>query len=222
MNGVNLNGGVKIKQERNLNKGKIISAALAILETNGLEKMSMRQLAASLGFQVSAIYNHFENKQDLICALQAYYLSPKNQKYPINYKAKTWQEFLQSIAVSSRLRFTHYPHILELFATHSSESKESVRNFEIYMKLMHKFGFNSLQAGQISQTIYIYIVGFCNFENNVKKSSKAQSKQTLTNNITLEYPLTNQFMTDYGWDFDRDYAFGIKTLIKGFAEYYNE
>jgi TetR/AcrR family tetracycline transcriptional repressor len=196
-----------MKKPRTLNRNKVLNSAISILETKGLAKMSMRLLASTLDVQASAIYNHFKNKQELINALQAYYLRPENQKYPINYQARPWQEFLLSLAMSARLKFTTQPYVLDLFATHSSDSEESTKNFEKYLALMHNFGFSTLHAGQISQTIY------------VKKNNQSHSEQHAP--VISKYPLANQFLTDYGWDFDRDFEFGIKTLIDGFAGFCN-
>ncbi len=201
---------------RNLTKEKIVAKAVELLEKSDLAKLSMRALAVELAVQVSALYNHFKNKQELIIALQAYYLRPQNQHYPINYNTDSWQSLIQNIASSSRLEFTTRPYVLELFATSASDSEQSSIQFENYLMKMLSFGFNLLHAAQISQTLYTYIVGFCNFENGVKKSSiNIEERQTTT--IMEKYPQTHNFLRQYDWDFDRDYEFGIQSLIRGFT-----
>lgn len=201
---------------RNLTKDKIVNNAIVLLEQSGLTKLSMRALAGELNVQVSALYNHFKNKQELILALQAYYITPQNQHYPINYNTDSWQALIQNVATSSRLEFTTRPYVLELFATHSSDSEQSSIQFENYLTKMFSFGFNLLHAAQISQTLYTYIVGFCNFENGVKKSSIDFEKHQTTM-IMEKYPQTHNFLRQYNWNFDRDYEFGIQSLIRGFT-----
>ena len=201
---------------RNLTKEKIVTKAIELLEKSDLAKLSMRTLAVELAVQVSALYNHFKNKQELIIALQAYYLNPQNQHYPINYETENWQNLIQNIASSSRLEFTTRPYVLELFATHASDSEQSSIQFENYLTKMSSFGFNLLHAAQISQTLYTYIVGFCNFENGVKKSNVNIEEQHAAN-IMEKYPQTHNFLQQYNWNFDRDYEFGIQSLIRGFT-----
>ncbi len=52
-----------------LTRERVLTAAVAYADTNGLEKLSMRKLAASLGFEVMSLYNHVKNKPDLIRAM---------------------------------------------------------------------------------------------------------------------------------------------------------
>lgn len=209
-----------MKKIRTLNKEKILVVAVEILEVDGLINLSMRAIAKKLNVQASAIYNHYKDKQELIVGLQAYYLQADNQKYAIDYAAKTWQDFLMSIATSARLEFTERPHVLELFATHSSDSEESMLRFEKYLATMLSFGFSSLHAAQISQTIYTYIVGYCSFENNIKQT-KLSSEPDSQIGVIGKYQLTNSFITEHGWDFERDYTFGVQALIDGFRGYCN-
>lgn len=206
-------------QKRGLSKEIIVNHARLILESRGLEKLTIRILAKELEVMPSALYNHFSSKQELIIALQAYYLHPDNQQHPIDYQAKTWQQFLISLATSSRLEFTERPYVLELFATHSSESEQSTIKFEKYLETMHNHGFSLLHAGQISHTIYTYIVGFCNFENNVRKNNKSNVEEFKPNPLIQKYPLTNEFMITNGWNFERDYQFGLEVLLEGFTKY---
>lgn len=206
---------------RTLNQEKILTSAIEIIEQEGLAKLTMRAIATNLNVQVAAIYNHFNNKQALIIALQSHYLDEQNQCYKINQEASTWEEYLTSIAQSSRLEFTSRPYILELFATHSSDSEQSSIKFEQYLTKMTSFGFSLLHAAQISHTIYTYIVGFCNFENGVKGTAN-NSKKNFSTLKTVKYPLISEFFSRVDWNLDRDYEFGISTLIDGFRKYCND
>ena len=49
----------------------ILSAAMKLLETEGIESMSLRKTAKLMNCSSTAIYRYFENKQDLMTALRA-------------------------------------------------------------------------------------------------------------------------------------------------------
>lgn len=51
---------------KDLSRDKVVEAALLILRDHGLAAVSMRQVAASLGVQPSALYWHVESKQELL------------------------------------------------------------------------------------------------------------------------------------------------------------
>lgn len=54
---------------KDLSRDKVVDAALAILREHGLAALSMRQVAASLGVQPSALYWHVESKQELLAQI---------------------------------------------------------------------------------------------------------------------------------------------------------
>jgi len=52
-----------------LDRDDVLNGALRILDDEGIEKLSMRRLASSLGVKAGAIYWHFAGKQELLDAL---------------------------------------------------------------------------------------------------------------------------------------------------------
>jgi TetR/AcrR family tetracycline transcriptional repressor len=52
-----------------LSRDRVLDAAMAIIETDGVPALSMRALAAKLGVAVTAIYWHVGNKAELLAAL---------------------------------------------------------------------------------------------------------------------------------------------------------
>ncbi|HNP72017.1 MAG TPA: TetR/AcrR family transcriptional regulator C-terminal domain-containing protein [Kouleothrix sp.] len=49
-----------------LTRDEILSTALAIVDAQGLEGLSMRKLAAALGVKVMSLYNHVRDRDDLL------------------------------------------------------------------------------------------------------------------------------------------------------------
>jgi TetR/AcrR family transcriptional regulator, tetracycline repressor protein len=49
-----------------LNREKILDAALALASKEGLDGLSMRKLAKTLGVEAMALYNHVANKTDIL------------------------------------------------------------------------------------------------------------------------------------------------------------
>jgi len=52
-----------------LSRDRVAEAALSLIDENGLETLSMRKLGASLGFEAMSLYNHIDNKDDLLSAV---------------------------------------------------------------------------------------------------------------------------------------------------------
>ena len=51
------------------NRAAVVDGAVQLLDDQGLQGFTMRQLAAALDVQASAIYHHFDNKQALLAAV---------------------------------------------------------------------------------------------------------------------------------------------------------
>ena len=52
-----------------LNRAEILSAALKIIQTDGVESLSMRSIAKHLNCSVASPYTHFKNQEEIIQAL---------------------------------------------------------------------------------------------------------------------------------------------------------
>ncbi|MBR7503249.1 TetR family transcriptional regulator, partial [Mycobacterium tuberculosis] len=54
-----------------LNRDRLVSAALDLVDVEGAEALSMRVLADRVDRQVSSLYNHVSGRDDLIEAMRA-------------------------------------------------------------------------------------------------------------------------------------------------------
>src|SRR5690242_13373715 len=53
-------------RDRALDREHVLSAAVALLDREGPDALTMRRLAAGLQVSPMALYNHFANKEDLL------------------------------------------------------------------------------------------------------------------------------------------------------------
>ena len=51
---------------RPLDRGRILAAALELVDEQGIEALSMRKLGQTLGYEAMSLYNHVANKDDLL------------------------------------------------------------------------------------------------------------------------------------------------------------
>ena len=54
---------------RPLTRDRIVAAAIEMADVDGIGSLTMRGLAAHLGFEVMSLYNHVANKEDLLDAM---------------------------------------------------------------------------------------------------------------------------------------------------------
>src|SRR5579862_5239323 len=56
-------------RRRPLNRERILSAALELVDEQGIDALSMRKLGQALGYEAMSLYNHVANKDDLLAGI---------------------------------------------------------------------------------------------------------------------------------------------------------
>lgn len=78
---------------------QLLLAGIEYIEKNGIEKLSMRQLASSIGLSCAAPYKHYKNKNEFIVAI-------------IRYIKDEWNSITKKIALSHENKDTSTREIL--------------------------------------------------------------------------------------------------------------
>ena len=87
-----------------LSPDRIVAAAVAILEEEGLEALSMRRLAESLEVWPMAVYRHFQDKDALLDAIVE-----EGVGADLEPRSGSWRERLGSLTTKIALSLRRYP-----------------------------------------------------------------------------------------------------------------
>ncbi|GAA2031476.1 TetR/AcrR family transcriptional regulator C-terminal domain-containing protein [Yaniella flava] len=112
----------------------IAEQALAFVAESGLERLTMSQLAKELGVAASALYNHLDNKADLVLLIQEALMSQVSVRGMVGVIAlrTTLEEALEDWARSYRAVFAKYPSLIPLIAvTPVSDAPQSSRMYNV-------------------------------------------------------------------------------------------
>ncbi len=96
-----------------ITKQAIIDAALELGDAQGVEAISMRRVAASLGIQAMSLYNHIANKEELLGALHERLIL----EIHLPGDCGSWQEALRQAARGYRDVAVAHPSLFVLLAT---------------------------------------------------------------------------------------------------------
>lgn len=132
-----------------LTRAAIADAALALIDAEGLEALSMRRLGAALGVEAMALYHHFASKGELLDAVQERLLDeldlpPRGSLPPLtrlrrmiaSYRAIAVRHPPAFILLAARRfnterAFAVYESILEAFADLGLDAAQSARWFRL-------------------------------------------------------------------------------------------
>lgn len=101
-----------------LSRGRIVAAAIALVDQDGMQALSMRRLGHLLGVEGMAIYHHVNGREDLLEAMVEQVVADVRvpPREPIG-PADGWQAFLIHVAHAIRSIAEDHPHLFPLVAT---------------------------------------------------------------------------------------------------------
>jgi AcrR family transcriptional regulator len=145
---------VSERASRPLTRQLLCERALAIVDAEGLDALTMRRLAADVGVKAPSLYNHVTGKDDLIeGALRVM----RSEFRPPSPAADGWKALLAAIFSEYRRVLTAHPNMMSLAGRRLQGERDSGLDFLIAQ------GFTSEQAVELWQSLLAVVVGFSMF-----------------------------------------------------------
>lgn len=98
---------------RPLTRDRIVTAAIELADVNGIRSLTMRGLAAHLGFEVMSLYNHVANKEDLLDGMVDV-VAGEIEESPDDMP---WRSAARTIALSAHAVLLDHPWASPLWST---------------------------------------------------------------------------------------------------------
>lgn len=92
-----------------LDRERIIGEAVALLDENGLDGLTLRKLAGRLGVQAPTLYWHIRNKAELVNALADVILREPLESMRPPSDGQPWREWLIGVALRQRRAMLAHP-----------------------------------------------------------------------------------------------------------------
>jgi TetR/AcrR family tetracycline transcriptional repressor len=152
-----------VKAREKLTRDRIVEAALATMDREGLEAVSMRRIAREVGVEAMSLYHHVADKDDLLDALCARVMS--DFRIP-EHDDRPWIERARDGAREWRRVLKSHPNVIALFAERSKPMTEvsALRPMEHALSLIMESGIDEREAVQVFNVMGGYIMGFVMME----------------------------------------------------------
>jgi AcrR family transcriptional regulator len=105
----------RVRRRTGLSRADVLSAALALVDADGVEALSMRRLGKALGRDPMRLYRHASSKDDLLDGVVEFVLS--ELPVPAVPESGEWDEALRHAAHAFRALALAHPHVVPLMAT---------------------------------------------------------------------------------------------------------
>lgn len=152
----------KSPERKPLSRDRILRAALALADKQGLEALSMRNLAAELSVEAMSLYKHVANKDDMLDGLVEIIL--REMEMPA---ADTpWREAMRRRAWSKRRTIQRHPWASYLLESRTAPSEARLSYADNVLSFLKTAGFPPEVQYRAFLTIDSYVYGFVQHEVN--------------------------------------------------------
>ena len=203
-----------------LTRERVVDAALAIMDAEGLEAVTMRRVAREVGVEAMSLYNHVRDKDDLLQGVCDRVMS----SFDFPRTTGDWGERCREAARSWRRLLGAHPDVMRLFAeTHgpSPTSADSLRPTEFALSLLKEAGLSDRDTVQAFHAFGGYIQGFVMMEGGSIKDghgpTTARTPEELSATVSQETFPCLHAMGQYfeECEADEQFEFGLELLMRG-------
>ena len=188
-----------------LSEERIVAAARVLMESSGIESVTMRRVASALGVTAMALYHHVADKQALV-ALVADHLIGAAPEPPCH---GPWYDRLREGFLAVHGEISGYPGV----GLHISGARRfypsGLRKFESTVQLLVDAGFDRDEAIEANYLLLAYESGYFLMEKSVARAAGAAKSEDAGDGENDPDP--KAAMTS-----SRAFLKGLDTIISGF------
>ncbi len=138
-----------------LTRERVLRAAIALADENGIESLSMRRLGQELGVEAMSLYNHVANKDDLLNGITDLVL--REIELP---ETGDWKEALRRHAISAHDVLASHAWACSLALSPDRNSTASVERTEWMLRQFREGGFSPEVTYHAYHALDAHILGF--------------------------------------------------------------
>jgi TetR/AcrR family tetracycline transcriptional repressor len=143
-----------------LSRERIAGAALAIVDAEGLDALTMRRLAAELRAAPMAAYAHFADKGELLAEV----VDAVMGEVDLPEADGRWRKPLRRLALSFRGVLLAHPAVMPAFHAYGARGANALAVLDRAHGILRTAGFPDEHAGRAVETIHAFALGFVSLE----------------------------------------------------------
>jgi len=217
-------------REPELSRDRIVGAAIALADAQGLEALSIRGVASRLGVPVMSLYRHVPSKDELIAAMTDVALG--EEAFPVD-PPTGWRARLELGARLEWQVFRRHPWLARLITvTRPRPLPNALLYAEWVLSAIEGLGLDGATMMHVHIALHSYVSGVAA---NLEAEAQAEAESGLTEAEWMRtqeatfarlagsgvYPAFDRVLRSLGDGFDLDldvlFEFGLRRLLDGFT-----
>jgi AcrR family transcriptional regulator len=200
-----------------LSRERVLLAALRLADAEGLEALSMRNLAQELGVKAMSLYNHVKNKDDLIDGIVDIVVG----EIEVPDFKLDWKTAMRRRAISAHEVLLRHPWVTMPIVSRINVGPAMLRYVDATLGCLHEAGFSLEMADHIWNAMDSHIYGFTlqelKFPVEAENYSEA-TKEELPLIPAEQYPYMNYLtheVIERRYDGLHNFEFGLDLILNG-------
>lgn len=199
-----------IAERMPLTRARVVAGALELIDTRGVESLSMRKLGQQLGVEAMSLYNHVTSKADLLDAVASHLL--ELVEVP-DTDAGDWRAHARTIAENVRAVGLAHPRAFGLLASRKLSSFAAWSPVLGGFALGKRAGLSAAESVTLVAAMSGFIVGYVLLEIG---ADEPDGGHLTPGEVPPDQPLLREYVEiRSGTSFDRQYRAAIDLIIAG-------
>ena len=207
-----------IRSRPPLTRERILDAALALADRDGIDGLSMRRLGQEVGVEAMSLYNHVANKDDVLDGV----LELVAAEFDVDPSGAGWRERARALAISARDALVRHPWAASLMASHVGQpGAHRLRYTDSLLAILEDGGFSDALTYHGYHTLDTHIKGYA-YQQVVfpmgDEELEEKGRQFLEMLPHDEYPALARHVAahlDGAFEDHRGFEFGLDLLLDG-------
>jgi AcrR family transcriptional regulator len=197
-----------------LTRDGILDVALAIMGTDGPEKLSLRRLGDQVGVTARALYGYFDSKEDLETALVERAIPLPPTTTPAD---TAWDALLLDYLLEIHDAILLHPGLAQLFIARSARNSATDRIREYLLKLLLESGGLDIDdAVAALGTLSRYLLGCISIEDAARRRERKEG--TADDAPSAEFPTLGLVFSRYAERNSRESTvYGMRLIVRALA-----
>ena len=191
-----------------LTRERVLAEALRLVDSEGLDALSMRRLGDRLGVEAMTLYYHVGSKEALLDGLVEALLAD------VRSDVHDWRAAAAEIARAFRASAIRHPEIMRLFATRRLRAPAWARATESMLAAFVRGEFSRKEAVHAYRLLSAYMTGYVLGE--LRLVGAPTLRAYLRQLDAAEFPFLHDLAPELrGIERDTEYELGLELLLDG-------
>jgi len=200
-----------------LSRERVLRAAVALADENGITSLTMRRLGEALGVEAMSLYNHVTNKDDVLDGM----IDVVFGEIDLPASATDWKTAMRQRGISARAALTRHRWAIGLMESRTTPGPATLRHHDAVIGTLRNAGFSIELTAHAYSALDSYIYGFAMQEPSLPFDT-AQETADVAQAIMArfspgEYPhlteLTIEHVLQPGYSYANEFEYGLDLIL---------